>query len=88
MKHMFDAQLTQREKQLAMFLWYQKKYRTANSEIRSKRCKKIRMPIITNRTLKHNKFECLDIKKQKHDWLELTYLDSPKWLWEIPLECI
>ena len=46
------------------------------------------MPIIPNRTLRHNKFEYLKIGKRKHDFLELTYPGLPKWLWEIPPECI
>ena len=46
------------------------------------------MPIIPNGSLKHNKFEYLGIRKRKHDFLELTYLGLPKWLWEIPSERI
>ena len=46
------------------------------------------MPIIPNRTLRHNKFQYLNIGKRKHDFLELTYPGLPKWLWEIPPERI
>ena len=46
------------------------------------------MPIIPNRTLRHNKFQYLKIGKRKHDFLELTYPGLPKWLWEIPPERI
>ena len=46
------------------------------------------MPIIPNRTLKHNKFQYLNIHKRKHDFLQLTYPGLPKWLWEIPPERI
>jgi hypothetical protein len=46
------------------------------------------MPIIPNRTLKHNKFQYLNIHKCKHDFLQLTYPGLPKWLWEIPPERI
>ena len=42
------------------------------------------MPLIPNRTLRHNKFQYLGIGKHKHDFLELTYPGLPKWLWEIP----
>ena len=44
------------------------------------------MPIIPNRTLRHNKFQYLGIGKREHDFLELTYPGLPKWLWEIPPE--
>jgi len=46
------------------------------------------MPIIPNRTLRHNKFQYLKIGKCKHDFLELTYPGLPKWLWEKPPEHI
>ena len=46
------------------------------------------MPIIPNRSLKHNKFKYLGVRKRKHDFLELAYPGLRKWLWEIPPEQI
>ena len=42
------------------------------------------MPMILNRNLKCNAFQCLHTSRQKHDWLPLTYPGVPKYLWEIP----
>ena len=36
------------------------------------------MPIIPNRSLKHNPFEYLGKRKRKHDFLELEYPGVPK----------